>query len=178
MLIMNILTEKDVARFWGHVAKTESPNDCWIWTAYRDQLGYGNIGIGGKVEKAHRVAWVISNGAIPDGLLVLHNCDNPSCVRFEHLRLGTDLDNSRDRENRHRGNKAHGDRNGSRLHPEKLVRGEDHHEAKLTWGKVREIRRRYKWGGIGGDSLTTLATEFGMNPATIQRIVKKKLWIE
>lgn len=83
-------------RFWPKVDKS---GECWVWTASRDRTGYGKFGRGGGKRgwtKASRVSWEIHFGPVPDGLWVLHRCDNPPCVRPDHLFLGTCGDNNRD----------------------------------------------------------------------------------
>jgi len=65
--------------------------------AYRDVKGYGAFGFDGKVQKAHRVAYMLTHGPIPDGGHILHSCDNPSCVNPDHLRVGTHTENMRDK---------------------------------------------------------------------------------
>lgn len=89
-------------RFWLKVDVRE-PDSCWEWTAYRDKTGYGTFGIDGKKERAPRVAWALASGEIPDGLCVLHTCDNPPCCNPKHLFLGTRADNVQDaiRKGRH-----------------------------------------------------------------------------
>jgi hypothetical protein len=72
-------------RFWRKVNKTET---CWLWVGASDGGGYGMIGLDGKMAKAHRLSWIMSNGPIPEGQWVLHHCDTPACVRPDHLFLG------------------------------------------------------------------------------------------
>lgn len=180
---MNSITEKTVVNFWGKVDKEKSTTfyngtRCWEWTARRNPKGYGQFSVGKKMEQAHRVSWVMANGNIPYKLQVLHHCDNPSCVNFQHLFVGTNKDNADDREMKGRGNHAKGDRHGTHTHPEKVARGENAGLAKLTWEQVRTIRRRYAWCGIGGDSSTTLAKKFGVHYSTILDIVRNKVWKE
>lgn len=79
--------------FWEKVNKTSG---CWVWKSRLSSSGYGEFYYHGKNIKAHRFSWVIAHGEIPDGLLVCHHCDNPPCVRPNHLFLGTSLDNLRD----------------------------------------------------------------------------------
>lgn len=81
--------------FWGRV---DTSGECWLWTGARLKTGYGVLKRGGRVLKASRVAWALVKGPIPDGLFVCHHCDNPPCVRPDHLFLGTHLDNMRDRD--------------------------------------------------------------------------------
>jgi len=80
-------------RFW---AKVERGEGCWLWTASRTSTGYGQINVDHRPLKAHRVAWELTYGPIPDGLFVCHHCDVPLCCRPDHLFLGNDADNMRD----------------------------------------------------------------------------------
>jgi hypothetical protein len=85
--------EQTAARFWSKVEKGQG---CWTWTAGRNADGYGWFKISGGPKVAHRVAWELTNGPIPEGLIVRHRCDNPPCVNPGHLELGTHKDNRRD----------------------------------------------------------------------------------
>lgn len=86
-------------RFWSKVNK-DGPlwkgTPCWVWTAAKDGHGYGQFVLNGKKALSHRVAWEMANGSIPDGLEVLHLCDNPPCVRPDHLRPDTHKANLQD----------------------------------------------------------------------------------
>jgi hypothetical protein len=81
-------------RFWRRVDKT---GGCWNWTGGRGDHGYGSFtGDGGVAISAHRYSFQLHNGPIPDGLVICHCCDNPACVKPEHLFLGTQRDNVHD----------------------------------------------------------------------------------
>lgn len=109
-----------VERFWQKVVKTDG---CWRWAGRnRHKFGYGIIGsnspkhLGRRGMEAHRLSWIIHFGQIPEGLSVLHKCDNPECTRPDHLFLGTTVDNLADM--RRKGREARGETHGSRTHPE------------------------------------------------------------
>lgn len=101
-------------RFWPKV-DIRGDDDCWEWQAARStHFGYGIIGVGSRItgdariETAHRVAWRLTYGEIPEsdvtahGSVIMHMCDNPPCVNPKHLRLGTQLDNIADRHSKRR----------------------------------------------------------------------------
>lgn len=95
-------------RFWSKVRKG-SPSECWEWTRSIGTGGYGKFGIDGVIEGAHRMAWTITNGPIPEGLFVCHSCDNRKCCNPAHLWLGTIQDNLRDmvQKRRHQAGERH-----------------------------------------------------------------------
>ncbi len=114
-------TEEEV--FWERVDRSAGPDACWPWTR-GGSGGYGLFKRKGKNVGAHRLAWELTNGPIPSAMFIRHTCDNPPCCNPAHLLIGTTQDNTQDRNER--GRTAAGDFNGSRQHPERLRRGENH----------------------------------------------------
>lgn len=139
-------------RFWGRVDL--QGDGCWPWTASVDRWGYGHIRINGRLQRAHRVAWELCFGPIPEGVCVLHTCDNPRCVRPIHLFLGSQADNSRDKAKKGR---AAGERNPG---------------AKLTATDVVEIRQRRRASALHRE----LAADFNVHRTTISNILSGKNW--
>lgn len=88
-------------RFWDKVEKTDG---CWLWTASTFNDGYGKFKFDGKNRRAHRMSWLLTNGEIPEDMVVMHSCDIPLCVNPSHLSLGTPKANTHDmiEKNRHR----------------------------------------------------------------------------
>lgn len=152
-------TGNNEMNFWDRVDKS---GDCWLWTRARSH-GYGKVWSPDerRVVSAHRVAWELTNGAIPDGLCVLHRCDNPPCVRPDHLFLGTIKDNNDDKLNK-----------GRLVSGFAVVgyRGEKHWKARLTRQQAEEIRAR------STEPRAALAAEFGVSVATIKAIRGGRLW--
>ena len=155
--------------FWAHVERVEG--GCWPWHGATAR-GYGTFTsrkLGGTF-RANRLAYTFARGPIPDGLHVLHECDNPPCCNPAHLFLGTHLDNVRDMVAKGRG--AKGESHGSRLHPERMLRGEEHPHAKLTDAQVAEIRATPRRRGVQ----RVLARRFNVSEATVSMIVNGKVW--
>lgn len=144
-------------RFWPKV-EIRGPDDCWPWKASdTGEDGYGKITVDGKNTTAHRVAWMLKNGPIPEGTLVRHRCDSPPCCNPSHLELGTQADNVRDGEGR--GRSAKGEKSGN---------------SKLTEEIAREIRERGNEKRRG--TYADLAREYGVDKSTVSRIARGKSW--
>lgn len=95
-LTMQTITEKDKKRFWDKV-NVLTPDKCWEWKAYCTSQGYGHFGVNQIPEQAHRIAWTIVNGPIPEGKMICHTCDNKKCCNPNHLYRGDAFTNSVDR---------------------------------------------------------------------------------
>jgi hypothetical protein len=157
-------------QFWSKVDKSGGPDACWLWARGRTK-GYGRLRLGGKLWRAHRLAWQCVHGLLADDIKVLHTCDNPPCCNPAHLYAGTQLDNAADRDSKGRG--ATGDRNGTHTHPEVVRRGEKHRSAKLTEAQVLQIRALYRSGNV---TQKQLASEYGVKRSSIGGITLRQKW--
>lgn len=148
-------------RFWAKVNKGSEQN-CWFWTASRDPKGYGQIKDTrlDKTLKAHRVSWQLHYGPIPDGMCICHYCDKPTCVNPAHLFVGTNQENTADRDRK--GRQSNGNR-----------KGELNGTNKLTNASVKAIRARYAQGGI---TQQALAREYNVHQPLISMVVNHKRW--
>lgn len=153
--------------FWERVDKS---GDCWEWTGSRTKFGYGQtkqgLRFGVQSALAHRISWVIANGPVPGGACVLHRCDNPPCVRPEHLFLGSRADNSADMISKGRGRFNDGRTANS------FTQGTRNARAKLTEAQVVEIRKR----AVAGEHYIALAVEFGISESRANAIVIGNGW--
>lgn len=165
----------DIQRFWS---KVKFGDGCWEWQDYTGGTTnkYGVIRIDNHKIKAHRLSWFIHFGHIPESILVCHHCDNPRCVRPDHLFLGTVRDNSDDMVRK--GRAASGARNTAYLYPERRPRGETHGNHKLTEDDIRYIRKHYFHAKKGQRNPTSriLSEMFGIPPSYVNLIGARKIW--
>ena len=131
-------------RFWQ---KVRVEDGCWEWTASRHYKGYGWFRVGDRMEKAHRVSYLLHHGPIPEGMSVLHKCDNPACVRPDHIFLGTQQENIADMVRKGRVSRGPG--------------------STLTDADVLAIR-------ASGKSNTELARLYGQDQSTISRVRNRR----
>lgn len=137
---------KEIRRFEARVRKAGGCG-CWFWTGVLNKGGYGRFVVGGREEMAHRAAWMLFKGEIPDGKLVLHRCDVPACVNPAHLFLGTHADNAMDKMLKGRGGTT-----------------------KLSDEQVREIRALR----TEGVKVRVIAERFGVVTSTVSDIDRYK----
>jgi len=177
------MNDAAIRRFWAKVEKTDA---CWLWagTVYGSN-SYGRMWDGKKTLGAHRFSFELHGGEIPAGMLVCHHCDTPTCVRPDHLFLGTSQDNSDDAVQKRRmcrgddhwqrkypERRLTGDRNGSRTHRHLLPRGEKNKNSRATEEAVRQIRALY----ADGFSQDRIAERFGLAQNTVSAIVRRVTW--
>jgi hypothetical protein len=150
------MDEKTIARFWAKV-DVLGPEECWMWKAGTDKDGYGKFYKKGTDGRAHRIAYELCKGESASGSHVLHSCDTPGCCNGRsHLRLGTILDNNRDR-------RARG----------KYLVGADHFLAVLT---NETALLAYARVVNDGETVVSVARSIGIQPASIYAMLKGKTW--
>lgn len=136
----------------------KNTSGCYICTSHKSNTkGYPQKWFQGKHEPVSRIIWILERGKIPEGLCVLHKCDNPGCIRIDHLFIGTHADNTRDM--LLKGRQSH--KTGAR--------GENHRSHKLTWEQVKIIRADTRLQRI-------IALEYNVTSAAISCIKRNKTW--
>lgn len=145
-------------RLFRHIEKTDA---CWLWQGRLVGKGYGSIGLGGagaKQKLVHRLSYEIHKGQIPEGMVVMHKCDNPRCVNPDHLEAGTQSQNIKDAFAR-----------GRKINLPSGLKGEDHGASKLTSDQVLSIR-------ASSLSLNELSALYGVSRSAIERVRYRKTW--
>lgn len=140
--------------FWTRVQKADG-EACWPWIGDRNRFGHGVFRIGAKRIAASRAAWIFANGPIPDGMFVCHHCDNPACVRLDHLFVGTHDDNMADMATKKRS-----------------CIGEKNRHARATADDVREFRRL----AASGLSYVEISKRTGFSYPLVQQAASGRCW--
>lgn len=151
---MNI-TQEAIDRFESRIQRDANAKGCWKWKGYVSPHGYGEISIKHRSVRANRFSYTLYNGAIPDGLNVLHSCDNPACVNPAHLFVGTHADNIKDKVSKQR-----------------QARGVNHGMAKITPAIVYSIRMLAR----AGKTQKFIAQLVGLTQAAVSLIVIGEKW--
>lgn len=139
--------EKHLARLLSKA--TLATSGCLVWHAQVNPAGYGIMNIDQVPRLAHRLAWEFLKEPIPDGMFVLHHCDNPPCINIDHLWLGTQQDNHAD------------------------IMSKERYFHKLTEAQVQDIRKQYARGDI---TQAQLASIFQTAPSNISFIIQRDTW--
>lgn len=145
----------DLADLYFAKIEPDLNSGCWLWAGSIGTRGYARIAVGGREVAGHRLGWEIHNGPIPEGLFACHRCDTPACVNPRHIFLGTNQQNTADRDSKNR-----------------TARGERSGVAKLTDGAVAEVWRLRKLGLLHRE----IAAQVGVSKSLISEVLKRRLW--
>ena len=151
MGILESVTKDKSDLFWSKVSAGDK-SACWPWLGYQNKHGYGQYKLARKARWAHRVAYALHHNTEPDGLVIRHSCDNPSCCNPHHMLTGSLADNVADRVARQRS--AFGTKNCN---------------AKLTEDAVRKIRKDSR-------PVQVIADEYGVHYSNISRVRRNESW--
>lgn len=138
-------------------ARVEKADGCWLWEGARNSAGYGILILNGRKVRAHRLAYEMAKGAIPNGLEICHSCDTPACVNPDHLWAGTHAENCADMASKNRGTKT------------TVLYCGHHPRAKLTASAVLSIREDRRPARI-------IAAEYGVSKGLIDKIRRRETW--
>lgn len=147
------------------------PDECWEWQGSYFTHGYGRIKRLGKTYRAHRLSYRFHKGPIPEGKIIMHRCDNPSCVNPSHLKCGTYAQNNLDK--MRKGRCVTGDDHHARTNPELLSRGEEHGRAHLSRSAVISMRREAREEGTTDH---VFAKRYDVSNSAVHRAIKGVTW--
>ena len=136
---------------------TEEQDECLVWKGSKNKEGYGVVRVDKRPFYAHRLSYELAKHPIPPNRVIMHSCDNPSCINPDHLRCGTHADNVRDKVMKGRG-----------------AFGEKHGHAKLTIQQVRWIRSMKYWRGM----YSSIARQLEVKLDTVRRAYTGEHWNE
>lgn len=140
-------------KFYEKFPEVLNENECWIWQGLKDKDGYGVY----AKKRAHRVCWEAYNAEpIPTGMVVMHSCDNPSCVNPFHLSIGSNLDNMRDKVLKNR-----------------QPRGSNASYSKLNDDEVLQLRMLSRLTDFNSKELGNI---FGISDVAVRKIISGENW--
>lgn len=134
----------------------DKSGDCWEWTGRKNKSGYGLTAVRGGSEIAHRAYWQLVVGEVPDGMYLLHSCDNKCCVNPAHLRVGTHAENMAEAKER------------KRMRP---MRGIDNGRAKITYEIADAIRADVSSSNV------SLGKKYGVSDVVISNVRLGRSWV-
>ena len=161
-LVVGGMSKEQRSAFWSKVNIKNNTRECWEWQGAKKPRGYGNVKVNKQYFSAHRVSFILANGPIPEGYIVCHICDNPSCCNPTHMMLGTHKSNTADMLIKNRQKKKH-----------TAARGEGNGKSKLSEENIRDIRKIYAAKIM---NQYELAVKFGVTQPTIGHIVRNETW--
>jgi len=151
--------DDNVVKRFENFIMPEPMSGCWLWNGALSGAGYGQMGVNGKIEYAHRISYIIHNGEIPSGMVVRHTCDNPACANPHHLIIGTMKDNCDDMFRRGRNRHV-------------ALKGEDNRAAILTESKVKRIMKMYGKGIM----IVSIASKYGVTASAVSNVIRGISW--
>jgi hypothetical protein len=149
------LTEDDISRF-HELVQQRGDDDCWLWLGSIKNKGYGQFWYSHKQRLSHKIAYILAKGPIPENLHILHSCDNPPCCNPNHLFVGTNLENVRQKQERNR-----------------VIKGSAVAVSRITEDDALAIRIRYASGGV---TQAELGREYGIDDSVVSDIVRGTAW--